>query len=107
MKGLLFPDNERLTGRIKWPEAGKRKFFAPNAEVSCLIRMKFSDEELKAMGLWHIVIMHEPFKDSMGVLRLLGETCRGTMSLSSFPGRPEEKWSAANGFAFEVRRGIQ
>ncbi len=70
LKGMLFSDNDRITKKIR-AEADKRKLTKPNAEVACLIREKFTDEEIKAMGLWGIVAMHEPIRDSDYVPRLL------------------------------------
>lgn len=65
LKGMLFSDNDRITKNIR-AEAEHRNFEKPNAEVACLIREKFSDKELEAMGLYWIVVMHEPIKDSGG-----------------------------------------
>jgi len=70
LKGNLFSDGDRVTSKIR-AEADKRKLTKPNAEVACLIRENFSDEDIETMGLWWIVTMHEPIKDSVGDLRLL------------------------------------
>src|SRR3989338_2547198 len=70
LKGMLFKDNDRATREIR-AEADKRKLEKPNAEVACLIREKFTDRELEAMGLWWIVVMHEPINDSDGDPNLL------------------------------------
>ena len=63
LKGMLFEDNDRITKKIR-AEADKRKLLKPNAELACLIREKFTDKEIEAMGLWYIVAMHEPINDS-------------------------------------------
>src|SRR3989338_4837086 len=65
LKGMLFEDNDRITKKIR-AEADKRKLSKPNAELACLIREKFTDKEIEAMGLWYIVAMHEPINDSDG-----------------------------------------
>ena len=65
LKGEIFSDNDRITKNIR-KEAKNRKLSDPNAEVACLAREKFSDKELEAMGLYWIVAMHEPIKDSDG-----------------------------------------
>ena len=70
LKGELFSDSDRTTKTIR-KEAKNRKLSTPNAEVACLIREKFSDKELEAMGLYWIVAMHESIKDSGGGPRLL------------------------------------
>ena len=77
LKGTLFSDNERATKKIR-TEADKRKLSKPNAELVCLIREKFTDKEIAAMGLIWIVAMHEPVHDSDGDPRLLSASRGGT-----------------------------
>jgi hypothetical protein len=100
LKGELFSDSGRITKDIR-AEAKKRKFLKPNAEVACLLREYLSDEELEAMGLWWIVVMHEPIKDSGGDLRLLGVDRRGVVRwLGSYYGHPVAQWNLEGGFLF-------
>ncbi len=75
LKGVLFNDNERITKNIR-ADANRRGLETPNAELACLIREAFTDEELEAMGLWWIVCMHEPINDSDGDPSLLGAVRR-------------------------------
>lgn len=103
LKGSLFTDSDRITSKIR-AESERRTMGKPNAEVACLIRDLFSDEELEAMGLWWIVVFHEPIKDSGGDLRLLAsrradDGCR----LSAYSGGPYDRWSFADGFAFVLQ----
>ena len=100
LKGLLFEDNDRITKKIR-VEADKRKLTKPNAEVACLIREKFSDKELEAMGLWWIIIMHEPIKDSDGDPDLL-DVYRYDDGrwLHAYCDKPGHRLSRDNGFAF-------
>ena len=102
LKGELFSDSERITRNIR-ADADKRKLATPNAEVACLIREMFSDEEIEAMGLWCIVAMHEPIKDSGGGAYLLAAR-RGDNGpwLSTFYGKPDNEWDRDTGFAFAV-----
>jgi len=102
LKGMLFENNNRITEKIR-AEANKRKLTPPNAEVACLIREMFTDEEIEAMGLWWIVAMHEPIKDSDGVPALL-RASRGGVGrwLNADYGRPGSRWSRDYGFAFVV-----
>ncbi len=51
IKGVLFEDNIRITKRVR-AYVKKHQLFDPNAELACLIREKFSDKEIEAMGLW-------------------------------------------------------
>ena len=102
LKGEIFSDNERITKNIR-KEAKNRKFSTPNAEVVCLIREKFSDKELEAMGLYWIVVMHEPIKDSDGGPRLLGANRNSDVSwLNTSYDNPGDKWDRGDGFVFVV-----
>lgn len=100
LKGMLFESDNRVTKKIR-DEAEQRQLIKPNAEVACLIRESFSDEEIEQMGLWWIVVMHEPIKSSdkeVGLLvvnRVDGEGRR----LDAFCLNPEG-WHRRNGFAF-------
>jgi len=104
LKGEIFSGNGTKTKKIR-KEAKNRKFTTPNAEVACLIREKFSDKELEAMGLYWIVVMHEPIKDSDGESRLL---CVGRSGVGFWLGAnsdyPDDLWKRSNGFAFVVSR---
>lgn len=102
MKGSLFSNDERITRNIR-AEATKRKYVAPNPEVACLIRVMFTDKEIKDMGLWGIVTMHEPIKDSDGDPNLLYADCgdKGRW-LNAFHGSPVCRWDDVAGFAFAV-----
>ncbi len=99
LKGKLFEDNDRITKKIR-AEADKRKLSKPNAELACLIREKFTDREIEAMGLCWIVAMHEPINDSGGDLRLLGaDRDSDGRWLYAYP---DDRWGRDSGFAFAV-----
>lgn len=99
LKGLLFEDHDRITCNIR-DLATQRKLTTPNAEVACLIRENFSDEDIAAMGLIWIVTMHEPIKDSDGDPSLLGASWSdGGRWLDTWPG---SRWNRDSGFAFVV-----
>jgi hypothetical protein len=102
LKGMLFEDNDRITKKIR-AEADKRKLAKPNAEVACLIREKFGDLEIEAVGLLWIVAMHAPLKDSDGYPHLLrADRCDTGRWLDAGCGRPDRRWERAFGFAFAV-----
>lgn len=102
LKGMLFEDNDRITKKIR-AEADKRKLSKPNAELACLIREKFTDKEIEAMGLWWIVAMHEPINDSDGDPSLLDADRSGDGRwLGAYRGRPVSRWDRDDGFAFAV-----
>jgi len=102
LKGTLFTNSDRITRKIR-AEAECRKLEELPAEVACLIRKAFSDEELEAMGLWWIVVFHDPINDSDGDPRLLSAR-RGAVGhwLGACYGRPDVCWSPDYGFAFAV-----
>lgn len=102
LKGKSFSDKDRVTSMIR-AEAASRSWNKPPAELACLIRKKFSDEDLKAMGLWWIVTFHEPIKDSDGRLSLLAASRRGDGRwLDACYDCPDCRWGAFGGFAFVV-----
>ena len=102
LKGILFEDNDRITKKIR-AEADKRKLSEPNAEVACLIRENFSDDDIEAMGLIWIVTMHEPIKDSDGDPRLLYADRSGDGRwLDAYYVNPVSRWYRDYGFAFAV-----
>jgi len=102
LKGELFEDNDRITKKIR-AEAERRNIATPNAEIACLIREKFSDEEIEKMGLWRIVAMHKAIKTSGGRSGLLGVSRGGDGRwLSAYYAYPGGRWDLETGFAFVV-----
>ncbi|MFH1766592.1 MAG: hypothetical protein ABH826_00645 [Patescibacteria group bacterium] len=102
LKGTLFSDSDRVTSKIR-VKAEARGFTKPNAEIACLIRDKFSNAELKKMGLYWIAVMHEPIKDSDGDPNLLcvNRNSDGSWLFAAY-GRPGYTWGRDDGFAFVV-----
>ena len=102
LKGMLFEDNKRITKNIRI-EATNRSLETPNAEIACLIREKFTDEEIKAMGLIWIVAMHEPINDSDGDPGLLSAGRGGDGRwLDAYYDELDDRWDREFGFAFAV-----
>jgi len=102
LKGMLFEDNDRITKKIR-AEADQRKLGKPEPELAYLIRLKFTDKEIEAMGLWYIVAMYEPINDSDGDPCLLGAGRRGGGScLAAYYAEPGRLWCRDGGFAFAV-----
>ena len=100
LKGTLFNDRDCVTKKIR-AMAKEKGFTTPNAEVACLLRESLSDEELEAMGLYWIINMHEPIKDSDDGLYLLrlGRDDDGHWLYACY-GIPGFQWSRGFGFAF-------
>ena len=102
LKSMLFEDQSRITSKIR-AEADKRKLGKPEPELACLIREKFTDKEIEAMGLWYIVAMHEPINDSDGDPHLLSaRRSGGGRGLGAPHDGPGVRWHRDNGFAFAV-----
>ena len=100
LKGSLFPDDTRITKNIR-SKADEMDLSKPNAEAACLIREKFSDEEIEAMGLQCIIVMHEPIKDSDGDPSLLSANRHGDGRwLGAYSDNPLHGWRHGSGFAF-------
>lgn len=103
LKGILFEDYDRITKKIR-AYAAERKLEAPNAEVACLIREAFSDEEIEAMGLWRIFAMHEPIRDSDANPHLLYARRYGDGRwLDAYYDKPNGRWERDYGFAFAIQ----
>lgn len=102
LKGKLFTDSNRVTKNIR-ARADRRNWAKPSPEIVCLIREMFSDQEIEAMGLWVIVAMHAPIKDSNGDPDLLGASRHGNGRwLGACCDYPGLGWIRDNGFAFIV-----
>jgi hypothetical protein len=100
--GKKISDSDRITKKIR-AAADKKGWLKPHWEVACLIRDTFTDEQLEQMGLWYIVTMHEPIKDSGGGPRLLySDRFGGGRWLNASYGRPVARWHGYGGFAFAV-----
>lgn len=102
LKGALFGEMERLTPNIR-AEAARRRFATPNAELACLIRWIFGDDDLKAMGLYWLAVMHEPIGDSSGDVSILAVGRGGEgRCLNAYADGPGFWWTIATGLAFVV-----
>jgi hypothetical protein len=100
----LFSDNDRTTANII-VEAKRRGLTRPFAETACLIREKFTDEELTAMGLNCIIVMHSPIiDDSDGYSpKLLGvHSYNDSPTMGVFYPEPF-RWFRGAGFAFAAQ----
>ena len=103
LKGSLFEDQSRITKKIR-AEANRRKLSKPKAELSCLIREKFTDKEIEAMGLWYIVVMHEPIiGDAYGESYFLNANrSEDGCLLAACSSWPVHRWDRDSGLAFAV-----
>jgi hypothetical protein len=92
----------RITKKI-CATANKKGWLKPHWEVACLIRDRFTDEQLEQMGLWYIVTMHKLIKDSDGGSFLLYSHRHGAgRQLNAGYEGPGGHWDDGGGFAFVV-----
>lgn len=104
LRGSLFSDHSRTDEMIRL-EALKRNLITPNSEVACLIREKFSDEEIRAMRLLQIITFHEPIEDYYNCPALLSADVRIRANcLDVYKGKSGPSLSDDCGFAFEISR---
>jgi hypothetical protein len=97
--GSEFSDNDRSTSKIR-KEATRRNYRTLPFEAACLLREAVSDEDLERLGLWWLIGMHDPVKDS-GRPYLLGVDRFGDGRwVSAFNVHPGRGWLRGRGFAF-------
>lgn len=98
---ILKMDKDSYTTQEVRDEAKKRGYITPPAELAPLLREKISDEEIEQLGLWWLIVMHEPITDSDGGPYLL--SCRrrgGGRWLRACGGGPTRRWGREYGFVF-------
>ncbi|GEM_PF-1069161 len=103
LRGCLFENDDRTMKNIcDYAEAfqtpDKRNLLKSNAELACLIREKFTDEEIEEMGLLRIIAVHELIK---GFLLCARRHVVGRW-LNACHGRPNGRWLRDSGFAFAL-----
>ncbi len=101
--GRKISNCNRITEKIR-AAAEKKGWLKPHWEVACLIRDTFTDEQLKVMGLWYIVTMHEPigiehFSDGPSLL-LSNRGVDGPWFNAYDCSRSGGRWYGDGGFAF-------
>lgn len=103
LKGELFKDGDRTSKNVR-ELALKRKLMRTKAEVACLIRDRFSDEDIRAMGLEAIVVFHEEIKDSAADPDcLVVQTNHSGGGLGGCYAEDDRSWKLSDGFAFAVK----
>jgi len=99
LKGELYEDDKLITKDI-CGDAKTRKLLDPPLELACLIRRKFTNEQVREMGIYCLIIMHEAVEIS-GDLHLLCVDCYvSDRWLSTNYDRPDGGWDRLDGFAF-------
>lgn len=99
LKGQNIDDSERVHEKI-YADAKQANLTPVNAEIACLIREKFSDKELKSMGLKWIVAMHEAIEEPDGPKLLYVNGGLNEAALNAYYYKPNTSWHRETGFAF-------
>jgi hypothetical protein len=95
-----FEDNERVTSNIR-KVAEEMHFITPPAELARLLRKSVTDTMIEDMGLWALIVMHEPITDSLGYPHLLGVSrVADGQWLRACSGGPGLGWRREGGFVF-------
>ena len=108
LKGELFDNTNRTTPAIRvhaesFAALEGCKLVVPRANLACLIRAKFSNDEIQQMGLSGIVVMHESINDDIGIPSLLLVDSHVTVRRpSAHREQPLNWWDRSCGFAFAV-----
>lgn len=105
IKGEEFPTDAARTNEAIRALAKSRGYLTPPIEVAPLLRESITDKEIEEMGLYALIVMHEPVADADGGLRLLGVDRRdGGRWLFAFFGSPQCLWFRDDGFVFLAPR---
>ncbi|RJO59777.1 hypothetical protein C4546_00410 [Candidatus Parcubacteria bacterium] len=100
--GDEFEDDDRTNKNIR-EVAHARGLADPTVELGPYLREMFSDEDLKKMDLWALILVHEPITDSDGGLNMLGvDRNDDGRWLVACGGNPDFRWDREIGFVFLV-----
>lgn len=98
--GGLFKNGRRSVFRVR-TEAEKFRFLRPPLEVACLLRMYLTDKDIEQLGLWFLVVMHDPIRITGGTPFLLcPHRDEGGNWFSVRFGYPSQRFGGDNGFVF-------
>lgn len=101
----VLKNSDRKTSKIQSfaiSEFGEQSVTGLKAELAFLIREKFTNDELKAMGIEDILVLHEPITDSDGEASILCSSRRldGSSWVHARCGRSYQPWSFYCAFVF-------
>jgi hypothetical protein len=101
LKWPLWPDETRNEHGVLWT-ACEIGIFCPAVEQACLLRCALRDEDLQAMGLDWLNVMHPPIMTAAGAHGRLELTHKGGGRwLSGHPRQPGYRYPRGEGFLFE------
>lgn len=96
-------DAERTNADLKafaHREIGEQASAGLKAEFALLTREKFTNAELELIGLWYVVVLHEPIVDSDGDPNVLDSDRYDGSFVRALCGHPGALWAAFGAFAF-------
>jgi hypothetical protein len=100
LKGNFFPEGILSSKRIL-DTAIRENLKKPGPEVACLLRNMFSVEDMFAMELWWIIVMHIPLRDANNNNVVLSVDRYGCGEwLFDYFSLFDRKWDSGVGFAF-------
>ena len=100
LKGSLFDDDDRGAQKI-FAKADEMKLVKANADIACLIREQFSDEEIQTMGLWWIITLLASYSNAYTSQCLLTtHGGGGGRWLHAYDVYPKNRWNRECGFVF-------
>ncbi len=100
LPGKHIKSSERTTENLR-TEASKLGYGKPVAGVIPRIREIVSDEKMEELGIWYIVALHDPIKDSDGGSNVLGsDNSDGGRLVGELRGQPDNQWLDGGAFAF-------
>jgi hypothetical protein len=118
LRGKLFSDRGRTTDEII-ANANSRKLTTPSLEIFCLVRDKFTNGELQAMGLDCLVIMHNPIEvpdygsllaqvyDSIHGASILFDSSDGNVTFVGLFGKKSSRaWDKNHDFLFVASESL-
>lgn len=96
--------SERTTANLKSFASSKFSNHAVaglKGELALLVREKFTNAELEAMGVWYVAVLHEPIIDSGGDADILRSGRSGGGSwVGAYHDRTGVQWNDGGAFAF-------
>ncbi|MFC1623561.1 hypothetical protein ACFL05_00360 [Patescibacteria group bacterium] len=101
--GKLFSDEKRTTKNVRAKGDSFNLIHGESlpTELGTLVCISYTNEEIEAMGLKWLLVIHEPIEDSDGVPRLFGTDWIDSESwLVAYWDRPDHQCSRGNGFVF-------
>lgn len=97
-------DKDRSSANLKAiaiRDLGEQSGIGLKGEIALLVREKFTNAELEAMGIWYIAVLHKSIIDSAGDASVLNSNRYNDSSwVGANCGLPDHRWRDNGAFAF-------